>query len=237
MEPQNYPSNSKTTRVEKTTERVVTTKPAEPSRPRIEKVVTGTVETRKKSLGARFKDNMFSGADAKTVFGHIVTEVIVPAAQDMIFDAFTQSAERMIFKNTRMSPIQRQAVRNVASGVGTVAYNRMAGTPSASTTIRQPVATARQDPRPQLSHEARRAHNFGEIVLGSRAEAQEVLNQLFAIVEKYDTVSVSELYGLLGIPVDFTDEAWGWENMHGSSIGRARGGGYILHLPRPEPLA
>jgi hypothetical protein len=78
-------------------------------------------------------------------------------------------------------------------------------------------------------------HDFNEIILATRVEAEEVLDRLFDILNKYQTVSVSDLYELVGITANFTDEKWGWTELRGSQVAKVRNG-YLLDLPRPEPL-
>jgi hypothetical protein len=82
---------------------------------------------------------------------------------------------------------------------------------------------------------ARRNHDFDEIVLATRAEANEVIDRLFDLISKYEQATVSDLYDLVGLEAKFTDEKWGWRDMRGVQAVRV-GGGYLLDLPRPEQL-
>src|SRR5690242_18821613 len=87
----NYPSNSNKTKP-------AAEEKVEPKN--IEAVVTGVVTRRKTPLGKRLAET-FIGGDARTVGGYVVLEVLVPAARDMIADAFTQGIERMIYGEVR----------------------------------------------------------------------------------------------------------------------------------------
>lgn len=112
--------------------------------------------------------------------------------------------------------------------MGHVAYDRMMPRgPEPRTTGQFP----QQLPRP-----TRMRHAFDEIVIGSRQEAEEVLDQLYDLISKYDEASVADLYELTGIPSAHTDQKWGWKELRGSGVGRVRGGGYLLELPEPIPL-
>lgn len=55
-------------------------------------------------------------------------------------------------------------------------------------------------------------------------------------ISKYDSVTLADLGEMLGITGDFTDVKYGWTDLKDADIRRARGGGYILLLPPPEPL-
>lgn len=68
------------------------------------------------------------------------------------------------------------------------------------------------------------------------SEANEVLTQMFDLLERYEVVTVSDLYELLGVSGNFTDERYGWTDLRGSRVSRARGGGYVLDLPPTEVL-
>ncbi len=225
-----YPPNTKSTRgsnpaVAKSEEK-----------PEITKVVTGEVTQRKRAYSTRFKEMLVGGAGEDGLVQSIWHNVIFPAGQDLIAEAGMSAVEGMVFRGNRGTHIQRAALRQVTQGGMQVAYNRIAGTPTASSSsIRQP---RQPDPRPQLSQEARRSHNFGEFVLATRPEALEVIRLMNDLITRYDSCSVSDLYKMLGENPEFTDESWGWDRLDGAGVQRdSRRGGYVLVLPRPEPLA
>lgn len=229
-----FPSNSKTTGKVVMKKGATQAKHEEPQKPKVEKIVSGPVIQRKTPLGRRFKETFFGG-NASEAGHHVVENVLVPAMRDMIFDAITSAAEGIIFKATggRYTGAARSASRLVNNASQSfVQYNRFGGN---STPAMRP--DPRNDPRPQLSREARRVHDFREIVLATRAEANEVIMRMNDLINRYDTCSVSDLYSMLGIDPDFTDENWGWDNLQHAGIHRERNGGYSLALPQPEPLA
>jgi hypothetical protein len=78
-------------------------------------------------------------------------------------------------------------------------------------------------------------HDFDEIVLSSRREAEDVIDRLFDLVGQYGSATVSDLYELVGLPSTHTDNKWGWEDARGAGVTRVRNG-YLLDLPEPEPL-
>src|SRR5690606_41700053 len=90
-------------------------------------------------------------------------------------------------------------------------------------------------PERSVSNRARTAHNFDDIGLETRVEAEEVIDQLFELVSKYGHASVADLYGLLGVTANYTDEKYGWTDLRGSKPVKVREG-YLLDLPRPEVL-
>ena len=78
-------------------------------------------------------------------------------------------------------------------------------------------------------------HKFDDIILATRHEAEEVVDRLFDLMSRYDQVTVSDLYDLVGISRPFTDEQFGWTDLRGAGVTRVRDG-YLLDLPRPETL-
>lgn len=75
-----------------------------------------------------------------------------------------------------------------------------------------------------------------EMILGSRREAEDVLDGLSRMIEKYNAATVSDLYELVDISGRFTDQKWGWTDLSKAVVNRVKEG-YLLILPKPESLA
>lgn len=185
---------------------------------KVERVIEGEVVRRKKPLGRRMKET-FIGGDARSVWGVIALDVLIPSAKDMFADAITQGIERMIWPDARPSSRRSGRYQNQ----GHIAYNRMS-------------SSRREEPRRQeISRRGRANFNFDEIILPTRVEAEEVIDRMFDLVAKYETATVADLYDLCGIESKYTDDKWGWVDIRGAGITRVSGG-YLLDVPRPEPL-
>lgn len=210
----NYPSNSRKLREE----------PAEDEQSRVKKpVVTGRVVRQKKTPGKRLAD-MVRGIDVASVFEYIVRDVLVPAFKDTATDAITQGTERLIFGEVR-GGYNRARSRSSSSYTS---YNRYSSPTPRSSLI------PRDDPRRPPERE-RRAHKFDDIILESRGEAESVLEEMIEILSQYETVCVRDLLELLGETGSWTDQDWGWTDLRDSNVVRVKGG-YLLNIPRPEPL-
>lgn len=192
----------------------------------IEKIVAGVVVRRKKPLGKRFSE-MFFGGDTQGVVNYILMDILLPAAKDTIADAVSQGIERMLFGDNR-SPNRRPGTSRRSRPDSYVSYNKYSSPTS------PPWHTPRDERRP-LSRRARATHSFDEIILNSRIEAEEVLDKMFELISKYNSASVADLYELVGEESSHTDNQYGWEDMTGARVSRTRGG-YLLELPKPEPL-
>lgn len=196
---------------------------AAPKREKVERVVTSTVQQRKKPLGKRFMET-FGGGDAKGTASYVVAHILVPAAKDMLADAVTQGFERMIFGESRSG--SRRPGRS-SGPAGYVAYNRMAATRGHS--------RDREETR-EISRRARSTHEFDEIILDNRVEAEHVLEKLEEIIAQYGECTVSDLYDLVGVTSKHTDGKWGWSDLQDARVEFLRGGGYLLDLPRTAPI-
>jgi len=197
-------------------------KPEKVEPKKVERIVAGEVVRRKKPLGKRFSET-FMGGDAKGVWGFVAFDVLVPAAKDMAADAVSQGIERMLFGEARSA--SRRSSSRSNGPLGHVAYNRYG--PSS-------IPIRREEPR-NVSRRSRASHNFDEIILATRVEAEEVVDRLFDLVNRYESATVADLYEMVGVDSEYTDDKWGWTDIRGAGVARVRNG-YLLDLPKPEPL-
>ena len=181
-------------------------------------VVSGNAVRRKKSLRKQFSETFVAG-DARIAIRYVAFDVLLPAAKDMVVESFTQGIEKLIFGDSR----RRGSTQPLAGPTGYVSYNRYS------------MGDRSSGPSRALSRQARSRHNFDEIILADRVEAEEVIDKLFELVSRYESASVADLYELVGLNSTHTDHKWGWADLHGAGVSRIRGG-YLLDLPEPEPL-
>lgn len=213
----NYTSNSHKSRDSKT---------ERPEREKLEKVVVGTAIQQKKPLGRRVIET-FTGDDAKSVGGFVLFDVILPAAKAMVSDAVSQGIERMLFGESKSRGRSGSSGSSSGSfGGGRSGYDRMYSGKAQSNSV---------NGRREMSNRSRSVHDFDEILIGSRGEAEGVLDKLTELVDNYETATVSDLYDLVGITGSFTDDKWGWYDLRGATISRARNG-YRLNLPKTEVI-
>lgn len=184
-----------------------------PEKPAVEQVTTGKVVRKRKGISGRLAENIGGGEEVESVAQYILLEVLIPAAKNMISDAVSQGMERLLFGESRP--------RSTGTRHGYTPYNR----------ARTPTEYRPRD----LSPRARATHDFDDIILDTKVEADEVLEQLAGLLDSYEQASVSDLYDLVGITGNFTDTKWGWTDMRGMSVRRVREG-YKLILPKTQPL-
>jgi hypothetical protein len=202
-----YPSNSFTNRP--------APKEAKPAKV-VEAVTKNEVVVQKRSLGKRFAE-VFIGADARSVWQYIAYDVLVPAAKDMVSDAVSSGVERMLFGESSSRSRGRGFGQQTGKG-GFTNYSK-----------------ASQGGRPGMSSRGRARHDFKELVMQTRPEAEEVLSSMYRLLETYNVVTVNDFYGICDVTGSFADEKYGWTDLRGSHVIRVRNG-YIVDLPAPEVL-
>jgi hypothetical protein len=213
----NYPGNPRLPRGEE---------PTKPEERKIERIVTTEVIQRKRSFFYKLK-NVFFGGDFKTAAQFVGGDVLLPMLRDMLFAVVTSSAERSIYPDTygRRPPPMGSRVRYDSRPVRTY----------------PPDPRDRWDPRGRVPDQpSRRSYrvntqNSDEIIIGSRAEAERIVEEMFKDLERYQVVTWGSLKEMLGLETSFIDQKWGWTHLHGTDIRQVRDG-YLIDLPPMEEV-
>jgi hypothetical protein len=187
---------------------------------KVERIVAGDVTRRKKPLTKRFA-SIFFGGDARSAWDFVTWDVLIPAIRETIADVFIQGVEQTVIGGRSRG--RRGGGYGSRDRGGYTNYNRFSRDP-------------RERDRPQMSSRGRARHDFDEIILETRHEAEDVIDQLFELVNKFNMVTVADLYDMVGISGNFVDDKWGWTDLRGAGVTRLSRGGYLLDLPRPEHL-
>lgn len=199
----------------------------EPPKKDIQKVVTGEVVQKQKSIGRKFK-GIFFGGEFKTAVRYIMSDVMLPAFKNMVVDATSKGIERVVYGET--GPRRRYGYGYEPGRQPRVQYNQPVDR------YRRPTASLPdQPPLGGINSGNRRRHDAGDIILVSRQEAETVLERLVDIIDKYDVASVADLHDLVGLPTTYVDNKWGWVNLNNVSIRQVREG-YFIDLPPVEPI-
>lgn len=177
---------------------------------KVEKIISGNAKAKKKSEFSKFAD-VFVSEDAGNVKSYILMDVLVPAVKKAISDIVTNGIDMLLYGETGVHK------RNGASSKVSYRsyYDRSNRSPSSSRT--------------------RSGYSYDDIILDNRGEAEEVLSRMDEIVATYGTVSVADLYDLVGITGAYTDNKYGWTDIRNASVVRVRDG-YMIKLPRALPL-
>jgi hypothetical protein len=211
---ESYPSNSKKSRM----------KESLPETKKQEKVVTGIVKQKKKSWSKKLAEIFFED-DTKSVGSYIWHDVLIPAGKSMICDivGWGGFAEMLLFGDKRGgSRTRRESGRS---------YTSYGSYYSGTQGLRDRDKCGDRD----ISKIGRARHDFDEIVLETRGEAEDVLSHLVDLTIDYGMATVADLYDLVGITSNHADIKYGWTDLRNSSVSRVRGG-YLINLPRTQTL-
>ena len=178
---------------------------------RVEKVVTGKVVTKQKSKLSKVANEFVSG-DAHSVGSYVVKDVLIPALKKLVSDIVTDGIDILLYgesgRKGRRSTADRVSYTNYSSGSSVV----------------------RSNTGPLTSR-----YSYDDIVLTSRGEAQDVLDRMFELMDSYGLVRVADLYDLVGITGNYTDNKYGWTNIQSAEIVRVRDG-YLIKMPKAMPI-
>ena len=178
---------------------------------KVEKVVKGPVVTRKKSGFDKLKGEFISD-DAKNIKSYVFGEVLIPAIKKAISDIVTDGIAILLYGESRNGGNRRSTADRVSyRSYYDNSYDRR-GSISRAT-----------------------SYSYDDIILNSRGEAEDVLMRMDELMETYGLVRVADLYDLVGITGNYTDNKYGWTNIRNAEIVRVRDG-YMIKMPRAVPI-
>lgn len=183
-------------------------KEAEAKAKTVEKVVAGTVKTKKKSEGFISEDIL------SNIWAYIRDGVLIPTAKRAIDEIVTNGTRMMLWGESA-----KDRGGNALPG-SFVSYNKAYN--------QQGVAT----PRPSYGT----GFSYDDLVFNTRGDADLVLSKMDEIMSVYHMVRVADLYQLAGVSTDnYTANDYGWTDIRSARIVPVRDG-YVIKLPRAFPL-
>lgn len=184
-----------------------------PTEKKVEKVISGQAHQRKRGSMTKFAD-VFVAEDMDSVKSYIFMDVLVPAIKKAISDIVTNGIDMLLYGENGSTKS-----KSTASKVSYRSYYDQ-----------------RNNDREQYARAyPRRGYDFDDVVVETRGEAEEVLTRLDEALATYKTVSIADLYDLVGITAQYTDNKYGWTDIHSAQVVRIRDG-YLIKMPRPMPL-
>ena len=185
---------------------------------KIKKVTKGIVKRQKKSLGKKFKEMIF-GEESMYVKDYVIFDVVIPAFKSLIWDTLTGSLEMRLFGQVRGSsrrPVNNRRDYTKPSYINSRDHDR-------------------DRDRRDISRKGRSNHEFDEIILQSRAEAEAALDQLIDFIIDYGQATVADLYESVNANSHFTDHKYGWTDLRDAYVSRVKEG-YLINLPKAKLL-
>jgi hypothetical protein len=175
-------------------------------------VTTGKVQIHKKSVGKKFFET-FLGDDLHNITTYVIYDVLVPALKSTVVEVVKGGIDMFIYGEKQSSHVRREQGRSIVNY--TKAYERP-----------EHNYNRRDDSR------SRATHDFDNIMIPSRVEAENVLSHLLDLIDNYREATVADLYELVGIRGEHVDRKYGWTNLSTATVTRHRNGGFVLNMPR-----
>lgn len=173
---------------------------------KLEKVVTGQVKTKKKNGVGKFISGLVAD-ETQNIKSYLFKDVVIPTIKKTITDV----VDMILYGGSS------KRSRTTASRVSYRSY------------YDEPRSSRRDEPR------TIQGYSYDDVILETRGDAEEVLDQLNDLIDVYKIASVADLYDLVGITGNYTDNKYGWTNLSNADVVRTREG-YQLKLPRALPI-
>lgn len=181
---------------------------------KVEKVISGSAKSKKKNEIQKFAD-VFISEDVDNVKSYILLDVLVPAIKKAISDIVTNGIDMILYGETG-----RTKKNSTASKVSYRGYYEKEND---------------RNRRDRNSSGVRSGYSYDDVILDTRGEAEDVLSRMDELISTYGLVSVADLYDLVGITGNYTDNKYGWTDIRSAEPIRVRDG-YMLKLPKALPL-
>lgn len=179
---------------------------------RTEKVVTGNVKQRKKTGLSRAASTFMPG-DVDSVKSYILMDVLVPSIKRAVSDIVCNGINMLLGEPTRG--------KGGNSAGAKVSYRQYYRDPDERRDYARPRAQAQ--------------YSYDDIIFDNRGDAEEVLYRMEELLERFEVVSVADLFDMAGISCNYTDNKYGWTDLRSAHVERVRDG-YIINLPRATSL-
>lgn len=186
--------------------------------------VSGKPVSSNKSLWKKVYET-FAVNNIKDAKDYIVSDVIIPGFFDLLYDGATRGLARLIYGESGAAKAKRRSVGNNQTDYTTRIKRLSDGEPFRNN----------RDLR-NVDDRVVAIYDYNEIELETRAQAEQLLDDMCEYLDSHDTISVAKMYEFARYKGgEVTDNDWGWSNLAGADIVRS-GKGWTLVLPRAVNL-
>jgi hypothetical protein len=176
-------------------------------------VVTGTVKQQKKTGLQKIAGIAASNLEKNDVKNRIINDIVLP----MILDMVTTGLAGMFGIDATKG---RKALDGVVSTVRSADYwNRSNNTGKIET----------------VNATVRSVYDFDNPIYATLGDAETVVRNLNAYIDKYQKVSVADILELSAIVPKSTDYKYGWTTLANVDIVHVAEG-YMIRMPKPSPI-
>ena len=149
-----------------------------------------------------------------------IADIIIPGLKTLMFDAFTDTLDLVLFGGS--GEVSRGSRKHSnRRREGRTSYDRYYDEKDRRNRSRGSYHDLSNDP--------------DDIILDTRRDAQDVLEELDRTIYKYGQASIADFYDIVGVTSGFTDNKYGWTNIRNAGIRPVRDG-FLIVLPRTQLL-
>ena len=165
----------------------------------------GEVVQKKKS---KFKE-AFISEDIVDVTDYLFMDVFVPALKKLIEDVLTNGIRALFYGSTAKS--------NGRSNISYLTpYDKISSNNGSIKPYKRPVDV----------------YNFKDVVFTEKSDAQDALDTLCEIGDRYGAASVADLYQIIRQNPTSIDFDWGWNDLRSARVVYNGRSGYMIDLPK-----
>lgn len=185
------------------------------------KIPEKTVSVPPKKSKVKEVSETFFGGSAKDAAMYVVTDVLVPALKQTLYDMVSTGFQRLLFGDT---------VANGRPVVASPSYSRTNYNSRYRTTTQRPAMSVRT------------GHDFNRVMFDTRADAESVLSYMYDSINETGIVSLADFYIKANeynnskMPTTPQDYNFGWTDVRRSRILTTEAGYYIIDLPNPKVI-
>lgn len=149
-----------------------------------------------------------------------LADIVVPGIKTLLFDTATEVLDVMLFGGSGRA-LRGSERRSNGRKEGRRSYDRYYDEKDRREASR---VSYRDLPK-----------DADDIILDTRRQAQDALEELDYIIHKYGQASIADYYDIVEVTSEFTDNKYGWTSLRGATIKPVRNG-YLIDLPRTRLL-
>ena len=183
---------------------------------RLEKITKGTVKKSQSSSLQKFT-KAFIPEDSKSIKDYIIEES-PNLIKSFLRRLFQNLLDSYLPENGRYGPSNKSIFGTRNSGTR---YDAIRVGGSAGTGIK--------------TRNVNTVYEYENVTFQIYEDAQDVLDNLYDCLERYEKVRVFDLYDLAGVSANAVDRNYGWTDLMGTRIISTKDG-WVIDLPRAIPL-
>lgn len=154
--------------------------------------------------------------DLKDVGSGLMGDVIIPAFKNMLYDFITSGSSQMIFHDDR--GVKRGNTRRKSRDYNSI-YDDDTRASYSGSRIRT------------------RRNIVQDIVLNTRQDARDIIDELSENIDHYGFTTVADYYECCSQTPRPQDNNYGWDRASFKGVHiEAAGGGFVIDFPRPIPI-